>query len=164
EFVSKEVLPELERLEQKDWALARRLVQRCGELGLLGVDVPEAYGGVQLDNAASLLVSERLARRGSFGARLGAPANLTILPLFLFGTEAQKQKSLPKLLAGELIGAYALSESGSGSDALGAKARAVKQSDGSFILSGEKMWITNGGFADLFVVFAKVAVVDLTPF
>jgi len=156
EFVEKEVLPQLDRLEQKDWALARRLVKRCGELGLLGVDVPEAYGGVQLDKVTSLIVSERLARAASFGATFGAQANLTVLPLFLFGSDAQKQKYLPRLLSGELVGAYALSESGSGSDALGAKTRAVKQPDGSFILNGEKMWITNGGFADLIVVFAKV--------
>ncbi len=156
EFVDKEVLPVLDRLEQKDWALARDLVKRGGALGLLGVDVPEAYGGVQLDKVASLVVSERLARSASFGATFGAQANLTVLPLFLFGTEGQKQKYLPRLLSGELVGAYALSESGSGSDALGAKTRAVKQADGSFILNGEKMWITNGGFADLIVVFAKV--------
>jgi alkylation response protein AidB-like acyl-CoA dehydrogenase len=156
EFVVKEVLPQLDRLEQKDWTLARTLVQRCGELGLLGVDVAEAYGGVQLDKVTSILVSERLARSASFGATFGAQANLTILPLVLFGTEAQKQKYLPKLLTGELVGAYALSESGSGSDALGAKARAWRQPDGSFVLNGEKMWITNGGFADLFIVFAKV--------
>jgi len=156
EFVDKEVLPVLDRLEQKDWTLARELVKRGGALGLLGVDVPEAYGGVQLDKVASLVVSERLARSASFGATFGAQANLTVLPLFLFGTEAQKQKYLPKLLSGELIGAYALSESGSGSDALGAKARATRQPDGSFVLNGEKMWITNGGFADVFIVFAKV--------
>ena len=156
EFVDNEVLPVLGRLEQKDWALARRLVVRCGELGLLGVDVPEAYGGVQLDKVTSLVVSERLARSASFGATFGAQANLTILPLLLFGTGAQKQKYIPKLISGELIGAYALSESGSGSDALGAKARATQQPDGSFVLTGEKMWITNGGFADLFIVFAKV--------
>ena len=156
EFVDKEVLPVLDRLEEKDWTLARELVKRGGALGLLGVDVPEAYGGVQLDKVASLVVSERLARAASFGATFGAQGNLTVLPLFLFGTEAQKRKYLPKLLSGELIGAYALSESGSGSDALGAKARAVKQADGSFRLNGEKMWITNGGFADVIVVFAKI--------
>ncbi len=156
EFVDKEALPALDRLEQKDWALARALVARCGELGLLGVDVAEAYGGVQLDKVASIIVSERLARSASFGATFGAQANLTILPLLLFGTETQKQKYIPKLLTGELVGAYALSESGSGSDALSAKARATLQADGSFVLTGEKMWITNGGFADLFVVFAKV--------
>ena len=156
EFVDKEILPVLDRLEEKDWALARRLVKRGGDLGLLGVDVPEAYGGVGLDKVSSLVVSEKMARSASFGATFGAHANLTVIPLFLFGSEAQKQKYLPKLLAGEIIGAYGLTESGSGSDALGARTRAARQPDGSFILNGEKMWITNGGFADLFVVFAKV--------
>jgi alkylation response protein AidB-like acyl-CoA dehydrogenase len=156
EFVDAEVLPKLDQLEQKDWALARELVKRGGELGLLGVDVPEAYGGVGLDKVTSLVVSEKMARSASFGATFGAHANLTIVPLMLFGTEAQKQKYLPKLLSGELIGAYGLSESGSGSDALGARTKATRQADGSFVLNGEKMWITNGGFADLFVIFAKV--------
>src|SRR5438477_2737489 len=156
EFVAKEVLPQIDRLEQKDWTLARRLVQRCGELGLLGVDVAEAYGGVQLDKVSSLIVSERLAKSASFGATLGAQVNLSILPIVLFGTEAQKQKYLPRLLSGELIGAYCLSEPGSGSDALGARTRATRQPDGSFILNGEKAWITNGGFADVYIVFAKV--------
>jgi alkylation response protein AidB-like acyl-CoA dehydrogenase len=156
EFVDAEVLPKLDQLEQKDWALARELVKRGGELGLLGVDVPEAYGGVGLDKVTSLVVSEKMARSASFGATFGAHANLTIVPLMLFGSEAQKQKYLPKLLSGELIGAYGLSESGSGSDALGARTKATRQADGSFVLNGEKMWITNGGFADLFVIFAKV--------
>jgi alkylation response protein AidB-like acyl-CoA dehydrogenase len=156
EFVDTEVLPRLDELEQKDWTLARELVKRGGELGLLGVDVPEAYGGVGLDKVTSLVVSENMARSASFGATFGAHANLTIVPLMLFGTEAQKQKYLPKLLSGELIGAYGLSESGSGSDALGARTKATRQADGSFVLNGEKMWITNGGFADLFVIFAKV--------
>jgi alkylation response protein AidB-like acyl-CoA dehydrogenase len=156
DFVDQEVLPVLDRLEQKDWNLARQLVQRCGELGLLGVDVAEAYGGVQLDKAASMIVSERMSRAASFGATFGAHANLMILPLSLFATDAQKRRYLPGLLAGDLIGAYCLSEPGSGSDALGARARAIRQPDGSFVLNGEKMWITNGGFADLFIVFAKV--------
>ena len=156
EFVDAEVLPKLDQLEQKDWALARELVKRGGELGLLGVDVPEAYGGVGLDKVTSLVVSEKMARSASFGATFGAHANLTIVPLMLFGSEAQKQKYLPKLLSGELIGAYGLSETGSGSDALGARTKATRQADGSFLLNGEKMWITNGGFADLFVIFAKV--------
>ena len=155
-FVDKEVLPVLDRLEQKDWTLARQLLKRCAELGLLGVDVPEAYGGVQLDKVASMTVSECMSRSASFAATFGAHSNLMILPLTLFGTEAQKRKYLPKLLAGELIGAYCLSEPGSGSDALGAKARADRQADGSFVLNGEKMWITNGGFADLYIIFAKV--------
>src|SRR5262245_25665491 len=156
EFVDNEVLPILDKLEQKDWDLARKLVQRGGSLGLLGVDVPEAYGGVGLDKVTSLVVSEKLARSASFGAAFGAQANLTIVPLMLFGSEAQKQKYLPKLMSGELIGAYGLSETGSGSDALGARTKATKQPDGSYVLNGEKMWITNGGFADLFVIFAKV--------
>src|SRR6476469_6243464 len=156
EFVDNEILPLLDRLEEKDWTLARELVRKGAELGLLGGDVPEAYGGLGLDKATSLVVSERLARSASFGATFGAHANQTIVPLVLFGTEAQKQKYLPRLLTGEIIGAYGLSETGSGSDALGAKARAKRQPDGSFVLNGEKMWITNGGFADVFIVFAKV--------
>jgi alkylation response protein AidB-like acyl-CoA dehydrogenase len=156
DFVKNEVLPVLERLEKRDWGLARSLVVRCGELGLLGVDVPEAYGGLQLDKVSSMIVSEHMAIAASFGATFGAHANLVILPLALFGTVAQKRKYLPKLLSGEMIGAYCLSEAGSGSDALGARTRAVRQADGSFVLNGEKMWITNGGFADLFIVFAKV--------
>src|SRR5690349_14171088 len=164
EFVENEVLPKLDALEQKDWNLARELVKKGAELGLLGVDVPEAYGGLGLDKVTSLVVSERLARSASFGATFGAHGNLTIVPLMLFGTDAQKQKYLPKLLSGELIGAYGLSETGSGSDALGARTRATKQADGSFLLNGEKMWITNGGFADLFVVFAKVDGEHFTAF
>src|SRR3954447_8469540 len=156
DFVDKEILPVLDQLETKDWALARDLVRRGADLGLLGVDVPEAYGGLGLDKVTSLVVSEKLARAASFGATFGAHANLTIVPLMLFGSEAQKQKYLPRLLSGEIIGAYGLSETGSGSDALGARTRAVRQPDGSFVLNGEKMWITNGGFADLFVIFCKV--------
>jgi alkylation response protein AidB-like acyl-CoA dehydrogenase len=164
EFVEKEVLPKLDQLEQKDWALARDLVRRSGALGLLGVDVPDAYGGVGLDKVSSLVVSERMARSASFGATWGAHANLTIMPMFLFATEAQKDKYLGRLLTGEIIGGYGLSETGSGSDALGARTRATRQPDGSFVLNGEKMWITNGGFADLFVVFAKVDGEQFTAF
>ena len=125
---------------------------------------PEAYGGLGLDKVTSLVVSERLARSASFGATFGAHANLTIVPLMLFGNEAQKKKYLPRLLSGELVGAYGSSESGSGSDALGARTKATRQADGSFVLNGEKMWITNGGFADLFMVFAKVDGEQFTAF
>ena len=156
EFMTGEVLPVLDRLEQKDWALNRTLLKKCGALGLLGTNVPEAFGGVDLDKVATLLVSEQVATNASFAATFGAQANLTILPIFMFGTEAQKAQYLPALVAGELAGAYCLSESGSGSDALSAKTKAMRQADGSFVLSGEKMWITNGGFADIFIVFAKV--------
>src|SRR3954464_6497745 len=164
DFVDNEVLPKLDQLETKDWTLARELVRLGAGLGLLGVDVPEAYGGLGLDKVTSLVVSEKLARAASFGATFGAHANLTIVPLMLFGSEAQKQKYLPRLLSGEIIGAYGLSETGSGSDALGARTRAVRQPDGSFVLNGEKMWITNGGFADLFVIFAKVDGDQFTAF
>jgi alkylation response protein AidB-like acyl-CoA dehydrogenase len=156
EFMTNEVLPALERLEQKDWSLARDLVRRAGELGLLGTDVAESFGGVGLDKVSSVIVGEAAGRSASFATTFGAQTGLAITPLLCFGTDAQKQKYLGRLVSGEIVGAYALSESGSGSDALGAKARATRQADGSFTISGEKMWITNGGFADLFIVFAKV--------
>ncbi|MBS1819875.1 MAG: acyl-CoA dehydrogenase family protein [Acidobacteria bacterium] len=156
DFVNGEVLPVLDRLEEKDWELARRLVARGAELGLMGADVAEQYGGLGLDKVSSVVISEEISLSASFAATFGAHANLVVLPLSLFGTEQQKQKYLPRLLSGEMIGAYCLSEPGSGSDALGAKARAVRQPDGSFVLGGEKMWITNGGFADVFIIFARV--------
>ncbi len=156
DFVRDEVLPVLPQLEAKDWVLSRTLLQRCAQLGVLGVDVAEAYGGLDLDKVTSIIVSEQMSRSASFGATFGAHANLVILPISLFGTEAQKRQYLPALLAGDLVGGYCLSEPGSGSDALGARTRATRQPDGSFVLNGEKMWITNGGFADVFIVFAKV--------
>lgn len=164
EFIQGEVVPANDRLEQKDWTLQRELVKKCGGLGLFGTNIPEAYGGVDLDKISTLVVSEELSHHASFGATFGAQANLTILPIYMFGTEAQRTTYLPRLIAGDIIGAYCLSESGAGSDALGAKARAVKQPDGSFVLSGEKMWITNGGFADVFIVFAKVDGEHFTAF
>jgi alkylation response protein AidB-like acyl-CoA dehydrogenase len=164
EFVAAEVLPVTDRLENKDWALSRELVAKSGALGLLGINVPEEYGGVALDKISTLVVSEQISRSSSFGATFGAQANLTITPIYIFGTAAQKEKYLPGLVSGHTIGAYCLSESGSGSDALGAKCRATRQPDGSFVLSGEKMWITNGGFADLFIVFAKVDGEHFTAF
>ncbi|CAN5743342.1 acyl-CoA dehydrogenase family protein [soil metagenome] len=156
EFMTNEVLPAIDRLEQNDWALARALVAKAGALGLVGTDVPESFGGVDLDKAASILVGEAIGRSASFATTFGAETGLAIFPLLSFGSDAQKQQYLPGLAAGETVGAYALSESGSGSDAMAARARAVQQPDGSFVLNGEKMWITNGGFADLFIVFAKV--------
>ncbi len=156
EFMTNEVMPAIDRLEQKDWTLARDLVARAGALGLLGTDVPEEFGGVDLDKAASILVGEAVGRSASFATTIGAETGLAIFPLLSFGTEAQKKQYLPRLASGEIVGAYALSESGSGSDALSARARATQQPDGSFILNGEKMWITNGGFADVFIVFARL--------
>ncbi|MDQ3069199.1 MAG: acyl-CoA dehydrogenase family protein [Acidobacteriota bacterium] len=156
EFMTNEVMPAIDRLEQKDWTLARALVAKGGALGLIGTDVPEELGGIGLDKAASIIVGEAAGRSASFATTFGAQTGLSIIPLLCFGTAAQQQKYLPRLASGEIIGAYALSESGSGSDALAARCRAVRQEDGSFVLSGEKMWITNGGFADVFIVFAKV--------
>ena len=156
EFIDKEVVPKLDQLEAKDWDLARTLVGRAADLGLLATDVPEEFGGLDLDKVSSVVVGEAVGRCASFATTFGAQTGLAITPILCFGTEEQKQNYLPRLVSGEIIGAYALSESGSGSDALGARARATRQPDGSFVLTGEKMWITNGGFADLFIVFAKV--------
>jgi alkylation response protein AidB-like acyl-CoA dehydrogenase len=164
EFVATEVMPNIDQLETKDWNLARTLVHRAGELGLLGISVPEQYGGLDLDKVSALVVSERIARSASIAAAYGAQANLTIIPIVLFGTDAQKAKYLPGLVSGEKIGAYALSESGSGSDALAARTRAARQADGSWLLNGEKMWITNGGFADVFIIFAQADGDQFTAF
>ena len=164
DFATQEVLPQIERLENKDWALSRQFVRRAGELGLLGTDAPEEYGGLELDKVSALMVAEGIARSASFTVTFGAMTGLAIMPLLLFGNEQQKRKYLPKLVSGELVGAYALSESGSGSDALGARARATRKSDGSFLLNGEKMWISNCSFADVFIVFAKVDGEHFTAF
>ena len=164
EFVSNEVLAKTDELEAKNWDVARHLLRAAGELGLLGTDVPETYGGVQLDKVSAAVIAARFAQSGSFSAAFGAQTGLTIMPILMFGTEEQKQRYLPRLLSGELVGAYCLSESGSGSDALGAKARAVRQDDGDYVLTGEKMWITNGGFADVFIVFAQVDSEHFTAF
>ena len=156
EFMTNEVAPALADLEKKDWARARTLVARAGELGLIGVDTPEEFGGVGLDKAASIVVGEAVGESASFATTFGAQTGLAIIPVLCFGTPDQQQKYLPKIVSGEMIGAYCLSESGSGSDALSARTKATKLADGSWSLTGEKMWITNGGFADVFIVFAKV--------
>src|SRR3954469_13321495 len=164
EFIESEVAPATDQLEQKDWTRARALIRRCGDLGLLATDVPDAYGGIDRDKVSSVVVGEAVGQCASFATALGAQLGLAITPIICFGTEQQKQKYLPALVSGETVGAYALSESGSGSDALGAKARATRQGDGSFVLNGEKMWITNGGFADVFIVFAKLNGEDFSAF
>lgn len=164
EFVTNEIIGQNDELEKKNWDLARRLLQRCGELGILGTDVPEEYDGVSLDKVSSAIVASRLGQSGSFSTTFGAQTGLAVLPIRMFGTEDQKRRYLPKLVSGEWVGAYCLSESGSGSDALGAKTRAVRQEDGSFVLNGEKMWISNGGFADVYIVFAKVDGEQFTAF
>ncbi len=164
EFVVNEVVAQNDQLETKDWDLARRLLRRCGELGILGTDVPEEYGGFALDKVSAAIIAGRLGQSGSFSTTFGAQTGLAVLPIRMFGTADQKRRYLPRLVTGEWVGAYCLSESGSGSDALGAKTRAVRRPDGSFVLNGEKMWISNGGFADLYVVFAKVDGEHFTAF
>jgi alkylation response protein AidB-like acyl-CoA dehydrogenase len=156
DFVRQEVMPLREALEGKDWSVARRLLARAGELGLLATDVPEDLGGLALDKISSVLVASELSADPSFATTYGALTGLAILPLIAFGTRDQQERYLPGLASGAIVGAYCLSESGSGSDALGARTRATRLPDGSFSLSGEKMWITNAGFADVYIVFAKV--------
>jgi alkylation response protein AidB-like acyl-CoA dehydrogenase len=156
QFLEQELTPTVDELEKKNWTLLRSLIKRCGELGLLGTDVPEEYGGVGLDRVTAVVVAEALGPAASFASAFGAQTGLAIMPILWFGTRDQQNRYLPLLLNGDLIGAYCLSESGAGSDALAARARAVQEPDGSWTLNGEKMWITNGGLADLFIVFAKV--------
>src|SRR2546429_2415242 len=157
QFMDAEVLPRIGELENKDWKLARELVKQAADLGLVGASIPEEYGGLGLDQTSGALIAENIGRSASFATTLGAQSGIGLLPIVYFGTEAAKQKYLPKIAAGELITAYALTEAGSGSDAMAAKATAKLSADNThYILNGEKMWITNGGFADIFIVFAKV--------
>ena len=157
QFMDAEVLPRIPELEAKDWNLARELVKKAAELGLVGANIPEEYGGLGLDQTSGAIISENIGRSASFATTLGAQSGIGLLPIIYFGTEAARQKYLPPIAAGDLITAYALTEAGSGSDAMAAKATAKLSEDGKeYILNGEKMFITNGGFADIFVVFAKV--------
>ena len=165
EFAIQEIIPNIEKMEQKDWAISRALVKKAGELGLSSVDVPEEYGGTAMDKVTSALIADRLAKYGGFSTTWGAHTCIGTLPIVYFGTEEQKKKYLPKLAAGEMVGAYALSESSSASDALNCRTRAELSSDGKYyVLNGEKMWITNAGFADLFTAFAKVGGEKFTAF
>jgi alkylation response protein AidB-like acyl-CoA dehydrogenase len=157
EFVVNEVLPQLEHLENHEFDRSVKLLKEAGELGLLGADVPEEYGGLGLDKVSSAIIAEKMSRAGGFSITHGAHVGIGSLPIVLFGTEEQKQKYLPALATGEKIAAYALTEPGSGSDALGAKTTAKLNAEGThYVLNGEKQWITNAGFADVFVVYAKV--------
>ena len=157
QFIDNEVVPHLDELEKHDWKLARELVKKAADLGLIGANIPEEYGGLGLDQTSGALVGENIGRCASFATTLGAESGIGLLPIIYFGTEAAKAKYLPKIASGELITAYALTEAGSGSDAMAAKATARLSDDGThYVLNGEKMWITNGGFADVFIVFAKV--------
>jgi alkylation response protein AidB-like acyl-CoA dehydrogenase len=158
QFMDEKVLPHAQRIEKKDYALLRTLLREAGELGLLGLDIPTRYGGLGLkDITSSMLLSEAAASLGSWTVTIGGQTGIGTMPIVWFGTEAQKTQYLPKLSSGEWISAYALTETGSGSDALGAKTKAVLSADGKhYLLTGSKQFITNAAFADVFIVFAKV--------
>src|SRR5579884_1170222 len=157
EFAQKEIIPNIEKMEHKDFSVTRELLKKAGELGLSGVEIPEAYGGMELDKVSAAIIGDHIAKYAGFATTWGGHTGIGTLPLVYFGTEEQKKKYLPRLAAGEIVGAYALSEASSGSDAMNIRARAALSPDGKYyILNGEKMWITNAGFADLFTVFAKI--------
>jgi len=157
EFTRNEVMPAAAEIEAKNFAVTTALLRKAGDLGLMAVDIPEAYGGLELDKVTSAVVTESMASLASFSVAFSAHTGIGTLPIVWYGTESQKRKYLPKLATGEWIAAYALSESSSGSDALNCRTRATLSPDGqSWVLNGEKMWITNSGFADLFTVFAKI--------
>src|SRR6204780_4791375 len=157
EFAVNEILPNVEKIEHKDFSVSRALLKKAGEIGLSGVEIPEASGGLEMDKVTSAVIADHIAKYAGFATTWGAHSGIGLLPIVYFGTEEQKKQYLPRLGTGEMVGAYALSESTSGSDAMNCRARAELSSDGKhYILNGEKMWITNAGFADLFTVFAKV--------
>ena len=165
EFVEKEVLPRLEETEAKKEGVMAGLLRKAGELGLLMVDLPERYGGLGMNKATSMLVAEMASWGGAFASTFGAHTGIGTLPILYFGTPEQRERYLPRLATGELLSCYALTEAGSGSDALAAKTTAVKSADGShYLLNGEKLFVTNGGFADIFIVFAKIDGTDFTAF
>jgi len=163
DFMRTEVLPRADEIYAKDWALTRRLLLQAGELDLLRIDIPEAYGGLGLDKVSSAYVGEKIGIMPSFAGSLGAHTAIGTLPLVYFGTAEQKERYLPRLASGEMVAAFCLTEPGSGSDALAARTRAVRDGD-DYVLDGQKMWITNGGFADLFTIFAKVDGQHFTAF
>jgi alkylation response protein AidB-like acyl-CoA dehydrogenase len=157
DFSNNEVLPATDEIEAKNFEVTKRLLRKAGELGLLAVDIPEAYGGLEMDKVTSALIADSLSKNGSFSVSFGAHAGIGTLPIVWYGTDEQKKKYLPKLATGEWIGAYALSEASSGSDAMNIRTRAVLADDGThYVLNGEKMWISNCGFADVYIVFAKI--------
>ncbi len=165
DFSTNEILPVADKIEHKDWSISRALIKKASELGLTSVDVPEAYGGMEMDKVTSCIIADRISKYAGFAVSWGGHTGIGTLPIVYFGTEEQKKKYLPKLASGEMVGAYALSESSSGSDALNCRARAVLSTDKKhYILNGEKMWITNASFADLFTVFAKVDGEKFTAF
>jgi alkylation response protein AidB-like acyl-CoA dehydrogenase len=165
EFALNEIVPNIEKMEHKDFSITRDLLKKAGELGLSSVEIPEAYGGLEMDKVTAAVIADHIAKYAGFATTWGGHTGIGTLPIVYFGTEEQKKRYLPRLAAGEIIGAYALSEASSGSDALNCRARAQLTPDGwHYLLNGEKMWITNAGFADLFTVFAKVDGEKFTAF
>ena len=165
EFAVNEIVPNIEKMEHKDFSITRDLLKKAGELGLSSAEIPEAYGGLEMDKVTAAVIADHIAKYAGFATTWGGHTGIGTLPIVYFGTEEQKQKYLPRLAAGEIVGAYALSEASSGSDALNCRTRAELSKDGKhYILNGEKMWITNAGFADLFTVFAKVDGEKFTAF
>ncbi|WP_019378667.1 acyl-CoA dehydrogenase family protein [Virgibacillus halodenitrificans] len=157
DFVIGEVLPKIDNLENHEFEHSVDLLKKAGDLGLLGADVPEEYGGLALDKISSSLITEKFSRAGGFSVTHGAHVGIGSLPIVFFGNDQQKEKYLPKLATGELLAAYALTEPSSGSDALGAKTTAKLNEAGThYVLNGEKQWITNSAFADVFIVYAKI--------
>jgi alkylation response protein AidB-like acyl-CoA dehydrogenase len=157
EFAQNEIVPNVEKIEHKDFSVTRDLLKKAGDLGLSSVEIPEAYGGLEMDKVTAAVIADHIAKYAGFATTWGGHTGIGTLPIVYFGTEEQKKKYLPRLAAGDIVGAYALSESTSGSDAMNCRARAELSADGKhYILNGEKMWITNAGFADLFTVFAKI--------
>lgn len=156
-FMNDKVMPNLEKIEGKDIALLKKTLLEAAELGLLGAEIPEQYGGMELDLLSLMLIGEQIAQLASWSVTYGAHTGIGTAPLLYFGTEELKAKYLPRMVTGELLSSYALTENHSGSDALAARTKAVLSEDGKhYILNGSKMWITNGGFADIAMVFAKV--------
>ena len=163
DFMNGEIMPRDEAIDRLDLELTRDLLAKAGDLGILGMEVPEAYGGLDLDKKTALLVLEEMARHASFSTSYTAHTSIGTMPIVYFGNPEQKAKYLPRLATGEWCAAYALTEAGSGSDALGAKTTAVLE-DGHWVLNGTKAWITNAGFADVFVIFAKINGSHLSAF
>ncbi|MCB0555108.1 MAG: acyl-CoA dehydrogenase family protein, partial [Phaeodactylibacter sp.] len=157
DFLNNELIPAQDRMENQEKGLTASLLEKMAGLGLLGTHMPEAYGGMELDTNTNTLICDVLGPAGAFTVPFAVQTGIGMLPLLYYGTEEQKQKYLARLINGELKAAYCLTEPGSGSDALAAKTRADLSADGQhYILNGQKMWISNAGFADIYIVFAQV--------
>ena len=164
DFIRTEIVPNLDRIDSMEEGLMSSIMEKAGELGMLGMSVPEELGGMGVDFKTSLLATERLGKGYSFSVAFGAHTGIGTLPLLYYGNESQKQKYVAKLATGEWKAAYCLTEPGAGSDANSGKTKAVLSEDGThYSITGQKMWISNAGFADIFIVFAKIVRIRLFP-